>query len=74
MALGVAYGFAGPVSGVLVHAGQIVEQGTFAHIWISGNGDDPIIFGLLLNEKAGIDGAQADGIVGQPHRKLLSYE
>ncbi len=54
--LGVGHGFAGPVSGVLFHAGQAVENSAFAYIRIAGQGDNPVVGMLLLYRKFRIHG------------------
>ena len=36
-------GFAGPITGMLVHTGKRIEYGAFSGVWIAEQGNDKII-------------------------------
>lgn len=67
--LRIGYRFAGPVTGMLVKAGQRVKYGAFSDIRIAREGNDFIVRVLSFDFQARIHGLQADRAVCQTHPK-----
>ena len=67
VAPGVADGLARPVAGVLLHAGEIIEYGAFAHVGVSRQGDDLIPRPGPLNMQRLPPGASPGGFQRQSH-------
>ena len=70
-ALGVGNRLARPVSRVLLHAGQAVENGAFSHIGISCKSNDFVFCVLPLDHKTGIQGFRSGRMAGKTHRNVL---
>ena len=65
--LGVGHRLAWPVAGVLLHAGQAVEQGALAHIGIARQSDHPILWPPLQHGQSAVPSAGSRGVLGQSH-------
>ncbi len=71
LSLGVGHRLARPVSRVLLHAGQPVENGTFSHVGIPRQGNDLLFCALPLDHKAGIQGIRSGRMTGKSHMICL---
>ena len=68
--LRIGYRFAGPVTGMLVKAGQRVKYGAFSDIRIAREGNDFIVRVLSFDFQARNHGLQADRAVCQTHPEI----
>ena len=67
-------GLAGPVSSVLAHSGQGVEDGAFPDVGVSRYRDYPVVRGAALYFKRGLSRRKPGGARGQSHLPPPSQE